>query len=336
MQSPITGKKMKLVKEPGMKLSFRKEEFPVTYHYYLCEDSGEQFTTEDLDRINLTQVYNKYREKFGVPFPEEIRAIREKYGVSASKMSEILGFGTNSYRLYENGEIPSVANGRLILAVKHPKDFIKQVEASKHLLTEKEAKKFIDQADELMSEEKDTLWEFLLAKHIFIFESANEFSGYRKPHYEKIANVIAYFSERIKDLFKTKLNKLLFYADFAFFRLTGFSMTGITYKAIQFGPVPAEYGMLYEKLQDDGDIEIHQVPNSDGNYNEVIKSISGFNRDLFTEEEIETLNLVVDRLGKLRSKDIVERSHEEKAWVENNENKELISYPRYAFDLVTI
>ena len=56
----------------------------------------------------------------------EIQNIRNQYSISAGKMSEILGFGTNSYRLYEGGEIPSVSNGRLILAVKDPGDFKKQ------------------------------------------------------------------------------------------------------------------------------------------------------------------------------------------------------------------
>ncbi len=235
MQSPITGKQMKLVKEPGTKLSFRKEEFRIVYHYYLCEESGEKFTNEDLDRINITQVYNSYREKYGVPFPEEIREIRGKYDISASKMSEILGFGTNSYRLYEAGEMPSVANGRLILAIKHPRDFIKQIEASSHLLSEKEKKKFVENAEDLLQEQKDNLWNTLLSRHIFTYENANEFSGYKKPDFIKIANIIKFFSDRIDTIFKTKLNKLLFYSDFGYFKKTGYSISGITYRAITMG-----------------------------------------------------------------------------------------------------
>lgn len=327
---------MALVRSPGVKINFRKEEFEITYHHYLCADSAEQFTTDELDRVNLAQVHNKYREKYGIPFPDEIKAIREKYDVSASKMSEILGFGANSYRLYESGEIPSVSNGRLILAVKKPEDFLRQVEASEHLLTQKEKKKFLDRANQLSGAEKENLWENMLAKHIFIFENANEFSGYTMPNYARISNVIAYFSEHISKLFKTKLNKLLFYADFALFRQTGFSLTGLSYKAIQFGPVPSEYGKLYEKLQDDGDIEISQVQNNDGNYYEIIRSTSCFDKQIFAEEEIEILNLIVDKFGRLRSSAIVELSHEEKAWIENNGANNFISYPEYAFDLKNV
>lgn len=336
MQSPITGKQMQLVKEPGIKLNFRKEEFEITYHYYLCEDSGEQYTTDELDRINLTQVHNTYREKYGVPFPDEIKEIREKYDISASKMSEILGFGANSYRLYEAGEIPSVANGRLILAIKHPRDFIKQVEASSHLLTEKEKKKYIEHAEGLLDKQRKNTWEILLSKHIFKYEIANKFSGYRKPDYVKIAHIIRYFSDRIEHVFKTKLNKLLFYSDFGYFKMTGFSMTGITYRAIQLGPVPAEYNLLYDKLTEDELVSLNQIPFDNGNYGEALTGLHEFDENLFNPEELIILNTVVEKFGKLKAVDVVGLSHQEAAWIDNNEDKDLISYPKYAFDLINI
>src|SRR6266516_22227 len=95
MKSPVTGKEMQLQRELTT-LPFRKEEFSIVYHFYLCKDSGERFTDEKLDTINQIQVHNQYREKYGIPFPEEIKSVREKYKVSASKISEILGFGANA------------------------------------------------------------------------------------------------------------------------------------------------------------------------------------------------------------------------------------------------
>ena len=75
MKSPITGKSMRLVKEPGVKLTFRKEEFEITYHAFLCEDSGEKFTSDEEDRINQIQVYNKYCEKYGIPIPDDNKEV---------------------------------------------------------------------------------------------------------------------------------------------------------------------------------------------------------------------------------------------------------------------
>ena len=60
---------------------FRKKEYTVHYHFYFCNESGEQFTSSELDEMNLVQVYNQYRDEHNLPFPEEIRAIRQTYGL---------------------------------------------------------------------------------------------------------------------------------------------------------------------------------------------------------------------------------------------------------------
>lgn len=125
MKSPFTGKDMILVREKRTQ-TFRKEEFEITHHSFRCVDTEEQFTNTELDVLNLTQLYNQYREKHKIPFPEQIKQIREKYKVSAAKMADILGFGVNSYRLYEDGEIPSLSNARLIQSVDEP-DVFKQM-----------------------------------------------------------------------------------------------------------------------------------------------------------------------------------------------------------------
>src|SRR5690606_16072555 len=122
MKSPVTGKEM-VIKSEVIEHEFRKEKFDIVYHYYLCEDSGEKFEDERLMQLNLNQVYNLFRKKHNLPFPEEIISLREQYGLSAAKMSEVLGFGINVYRSYESGEIPSSSNARLIQLASDPKEF---------------------------------------------------------------------------------------------------------------------------------------------------------------------------------------------------------------------
>lgn len=39
-------------------------------------------------------------------------------------MSEILGFGENQYRLYENGDMPSEANGKVLMSIMNPEIFL--------------------------------------------------------------------------------------------------------------------------------------------------------------------------------------------------------------------
>lgn len=336
MNSPITGKPMKLVKNPGVKLTFRKEEFEITYHHYLCEESGESFTTDEEDRINQTQVHNQYRERYGIPFPDEIKEIREMYGVAASKMSDILGFGTNGYRLYESGEIPSVANGRLMLAIKQPTDFIKQVEASSNILSEKETLHLLTQANKLVEQQKGPIWDCIQLKYLFTHDLPNQYSGYRKPNLKKLAHVIAFFDERMC-LYKTKLNKLLFYADFGYYKKTGYSITGVSYRAIPLGPVPASFDKLLIRLSDDDFIAVSQEPiNDTGNYGDLIKSCISYDASLFEPDEEMILTEVASKFKDLYAKQMVELSHQEKAWEQNKDSKSMISYQKYAFDLVNI
>lgn len=105
--------------------TYRGETFTYTAHYYLCKDSGECFTTTASNTEDMEQVYSQYRERHGIPSPDEIKAIRMKYKVSAARMSRILGLGANQYRLYEAGEMPSLSNARLIMLVADEDNFQK-------------------------------------------------------------------------------------------------------------------------------------------------------------------------------------------------------------------
>lgn len=336
MKSPLTGKKMSLKKDT-QSLNYRKEQFEIVYHCYVCKDTKEQFTTTELDHINQVQVHNQYRSKYGIPFPQEIKSIRSQYGVSASKMSEILGFGANSYRLYESGEMPSVSNGRLIKTVAEPAAFLKQVQASTAILGEKETTKLIATGEKAQKKYKKTLWDQLFLEQNLFFESPNEFTGYAIPNFDKIALVIDFYSKQFKNLYKTKLNKLLFYSDFLSYQKTGSSITGLSYRAIPFGPVPADYDKVFLRLTDDGKIEINEIGYENGQYGEVIKAKENIEdkktEDLLNGEEVSVLNEVTKKFKKSSSRDLVKVSHKEQAWLENHEKREKISYQQYAFYL---
>lgn len=331
MKSPITGKEMKLTKE-RRSMDFRKETFEIVFHYYKCEDSGEQFTTTALDEVNINQVYNQYRDKFNIPFPDEIIRIREKYGLSAAKMSEILGFGVNSYRQYEAGEMPSVANAKLIQMVDDPKVFIEMAELCAPL-DEKAKNKYIQKAQLLAEEKKRNIFnlnfkEYLLGNHL-----ADIYSGYRNPNFEKFSEMVVYYSDKLSP-FKTKMNKLLFYADFLMFKKSCFSISGKRYVAIDRGPVPDKYASIYEYLANENVIEIQYTEFPSGYTGEQFQAREDrkFNAELFTENELETLEKVASVFKDTGTNDIITLSHLEEAWKKSVKNKSVISY-EYAFEL---
>lgn len=331
MKSPYTGKEMSLVQE-NRKLVFRKEEFEFVHHAYCCEETNEQFTTTELDNLNIFQVYNQYREKHNIPFPEEIKAIREKYGVSAVKMSEILGFGINSYRLYEDGEVPQLSNARLIQNIAESHNFKNMVQLCDSI-DEKTRIKITKHIDKLIEEENLHFNDVVILKHLMGESKPNTLTGFVSPKIEKLSEMVVYFSAVLSP-YKTKLNKLLFYADFSHYKQTGFSISGVRYRAIDMGPVPNNFQSIFEYIQSSNKIEIENVFIDNDITGELFKKQADytFKQELFSESEMEVLEKVADLFKQTKTREIIEMSHEESAWKETIQTKSLIPYS-YAFEL---
>jgi transcriptional regulator with XRE-family HTH domain/uncharacterized phage-associated protein len=330
MKSPFTGGEVQLKKE-WQTLSYRKEEFRVRYHYYVCVDTREQFTTDDLDSLNITQVHNQYRAKYGIPFSDEIRDIRQKYGLSAAKMSEVLGLGVNIYRNYEAGEIPSVATGRLIRMAEDPGEFNKLVQLSKNAFEPAEFEKLEKKLHHAIGG-----WQQVnehVEQWLFGSKLPTELTGYKVPRLDKIGAIVSYFAQEMKP-FTTALNKLLFYADFGHFKAHCTSISGINYKAIQMGPVPANYGGIYNYLSNAGIIQVREKDFGAylGEQFITVEKIDLNKSDLFTESEKEMLKKVVTVFKNCETKEIIKLSHDEHAWKDNVDTFGRINY-MYGFEL---
>ncbi len=329
MISPFTGGEAILKKEPR-EVDFRGSKFHIVHHHYQCVDTGETFTDTDLDELNLNQVYNKYREKEGIPFPDEIVANRKQYDLPATKMSQLLGFGVNMYGKYEAGEIPNSSNGRLITICKDPEIFRNYFNLNKsHQFTEKERETILKKIERAI-EYKQQNYGFELDKYAALGNTDRGiFTGYKEPSLRKVREVVVYFA-KLCSPFVTKMNKLLFYADFLHYKRTGFSITGVTYLAIPKGPVPQRYDGLYCNVSDM--VERKEEFFSDEIVGDRLISLKEFDRTLFNPEELKTLEIVANRFKKTSTKDIVNISHTEPAWLENEKDRNCISY-QFAFEL---
>ena len=327
IERSIKGKSAKLMKEIGTD-KFRKEIFQIVRHYYLDEKNNETFTTEILDELNTQQVHNQYRAKHHIPFPTEIGDIRKQYGLSASKMSEVLDLGINSYRNYENGEIPSLANAKLIRLAKDPENFRSFIREKKDLFSAKAYMRVMDRIETLL---KPSALDPLV-NYIWNHDTeANTYTGFVKPNFEKVANFVLFFAEKLQPL-KTKLNKLLFYADFIHFRETGYAISGCNYRAIQLGPVPSHFSELFGLLEDQGFVQVeHEV--LEKGVGERFVPARPFDESLFSQEELAHMQHITDAFDAHKTTEIVLISHEERGWIENQEKRQLIDYQHYAFDL---
>jgi len=329
MKSPITGKEMALKRE-NVSLTFRKEEFTIYSHFFNCNESGEQFTSTEIDELNLIQVYNQYRDKHNLPFPTEIKEIRKKYGLSAAKMAEILGFGTNSYRNYENGEVPSNSNGRLIQMVNDPIKFRDVVDLCDTLASD-EKSNLTDRIDELIYDSKKNVFSNKMEDYLLGSKLPDSLSGYVKPNFFKLTEMVKFFAERLEP-WKTVLNKLLFYSDFLAYRSNCYSMSGVRYRAIKMGPVPNNYNSIYEFMSNKNLIDVTNIAFSENVFGfqfSKAKNIE-FNSEIFSQLELDILEKVSSKFSSMNTNQVIEFSHNEKAWIENQSEKKLIDY-RYAF-----
>ena len=111
MISPFTGGTV-TQKHNLETFTYRNEKFTVKRLYFVCNDTGREFTNEDADSQIFHEIYKQYRERHRIPSPERLKDLRSKYGFSAHTMSKIAGMGINQYGLYENGEMPTIAMGQ--------------------------------------------------------------------------------------------------------------------------------------------------------------------------------------------------------------------------------
>ena len=318
----IVGKEMR-------NMTYRKETYPVVFHYYQCEETGEKFEDEHFSTLNFNQVVNQYRVRHHIPFPEQIVAIRQKYNLSAARISEILGFGANSWRNYEAGEVPSRANANFIQIISQPDIFEQHILQSREL-DDKEREKIVRHIQKIKSESSFHVDQFSK------FQCQPDIdSGFKAFDCIKTKQVIVYFADLFKP-YKTKMNKLLFYTDFVQFRDSSQSITGLKYAAITRGPVPNHYDILFDALEDEGIISKEYSVISYGEVEQIISTGKlKFDESMFSTSELNTLRYIAEKFKETSAGDIAEISHKEPAWIENIDGKKIIPF-HYAFGLVTV
>lgn len=294
---------------------FRGEKYTYSHLAYRCLDSGEQFTTTELDEANVNQVNNAYRERHGYPFPDEIIQLRQYYGLSASMMSDIMGFGANQWRYYEADKVPNESNSRAILAIRNKSVFLDFLESARASIGEKAYLKAKERIEKLPEYKR--------------MSNPSELSGYVSFSPEKTAQAVKYFSKELGGVFVTKMNKLLFYIDFIKYRREGFGITGLEYRAIKHGPVPDGYGEVYSRAEG---VEMEEFIYPNGTSGILLCSDSEPDMSVFSETEKEILREVCERFRNHSAGEISNESHKEKGWIECNEDKALIPYS-YAFSM---
>lgn len=147
-------------------------------------------------------------------------------------------------------------------------------------------------------------------------------------------NAVLYFIKYCNNqyLHATKLNKLLYYLDFIYFRDHKKSVTGDTYIHEGYGPVPARIDEILAKLKSEGTIDTESVPYNDTEMiNFQLKDDSKLNESVFSQEQKKLLKQICDEFGNWPTEKIVAQTHLEAPWF-YSKPYEIVDYA-YARDI---
>lgn len=302
---------------------------PVEYsaEVYRCSVCKGEFATTEMEEENFRKAYNFYRDKHHLLRPEKIKEIRHKYGMSQKDFSRFLGWGEITIHRYESGSLQDMVHNETLLLIEAPRNALKILELNRNILTSNLVQRIESRIKELLAEEKSaSLLPLIEGK----YTNASIETGYKVFDIEKIENLIIYIAAKCGGVLKTKLNKLLWYMDFKHFKEHTVGITGANYLHLPLGPVPMDYELLALKLQNEDRLEAQEV---------IIGEYSGENYvakeeadiSLFEEEELETIDLIIKKLGHMGSRALTNLSHKEAAY-KMTSHKQVISYS-FAKDL---
>ena len=322
-------------KEVETKITTRQETFKVCgeditidTQILVCTECGEELFCEELDSATLVNAYNEYRRKHKLLLPDEIKKIREQYGLSQRSFAKLLNWGDKTICRYENGSVQDKAHNSLLLFLREPENMRTYLTENEIMLDERQKTKLLDTVEKL---EQDT--EYRVGRRfleLFFSRIPCEENGFKGFDYEKLCAMVLFFAHKSSELLKTKLMKLLNYSDMIFYKENGISMSGLKYVHLPYGPVPENFDMLLGKMTADHIAHIEVFYDNGYEKHQVIPECD-IPEGVLSEEEWEVLERIYIKFEDFGSVDISKYSHKEKGY-SSTKKGEIISYS-YAKDI---
>lgn len=293
----------------------RGEPIDVEASYYRCTVCGTQVFDMECEENNLRSAYDAYRRKHNLLFPQEIAQIRQRYGLSQRALAKVLGWGPITIHRYENGSLQDESHDRILREIaSNPLMLLKRLENNRYRFSKDEWQKiYLRIAGAVLESGTQCLIDAFEERERSAYILDPGARGFRAFDFEKVANIITWIASKVSDLYKTKLAKLMWLADFTHFSLKGVSITGLAYVRLPYGPAPDRFHILLGLLQDSGQIEI-VTKEFDEYAGDLIKPTKNPDLSGLSASEEAVLNAVVGRFGSSTSKELSELSHCEVLW----------------------
>lgn len=126
---------------------------------------------------------------------------------------------------------------------------------------------------------------------------------------------------------KTKLAKLLYLADFAWFYDHLESMSGMQYRKLTYGPVPDTFFRALDELEESGKIDIERKNDDDKNIFLISESENNKNEKIQTisTEEKDLMKKIAEKWKDKKTQDIVNFTHNQLPYL-MADDEEIVSY----------
>jgi len=303
-------------------IAVRGENIPVRVEYFKCLECGSEFEDPQSAYDPLEVAYHEYRIRHGMVQPQEIKQFRERFGLTQLELSNLLGLGGATLSRYENGALQDEAHNTMLGLAMQPENLLELIEEKTSILSDEKRERIINLLKDITEEHDKSFLSIFESR--FGYYPANILSGYQPLNIAKLLNAMIFFCKG-GEIPKTKLNKLLFYADFKHYKEYSISITGACYAHLPHGPVPDKYDYYMATLIYDEKaifVDERQFPNYTG---EFLTATRESDLSMFSTTEVKTLAIVKEFFDKYSAKDIRNFSHEERGY-QATRNGELISY----------
>ncbi|MCR4687200.1 MAG: DUF4065 domain-containing protein [Lachnospiraceae bacterium] len=292
------------------------EEVEYKERYYYCANADEdenEFECGSMINENLLNARNAYRVKKGLLTSDEIIEIRREYGLTQVELARLLGWGEATIARYESKAIQDESYDMMLRLVKdNPMqafEFLKKNSDKFDPAKRVEIKSKI--IENMGTYGKEYLTRQAFEGEYVMFLDPSDANGYTTLNIDKIEAMISYFAERVSNLFKVKLMKMLWYADVLSFKNSGHAISGMVYRHKPMGALPiGHYSLMNlenlnvrEEESFSYDSMIHIYPSEGADYS------------VLQEDEKDTLDQVAEKFRYCKAEDIVNYMHTEKAYL---------------------
>jgi len=298
----------------------RGELIGVDVEYTRCKTCGDEVLDPTVNHDPFDLAYRKYRKNHSLLQPEEIENWRKAHHLTQGELARLLGLGVATINRYENGALQNESHEKLLRLAMDSSNLLKLIEKSEQVFSGTRKEKLLEtlrESEEISCSVDNT---------IMINFGGTEMSssnGYRKLDLPKLYSAVLFFSK--DGVLKSKLNKLLFYADFKHFKEYTLSITGLRYAHLPHGPAPDNYEMYYASLFSKKSIEIIEESYPAGYVGEVIKAVKDPDLNVFSPSELRVMASVKEDFKDYNATQIREFSHKEVGYQETTDG-EIISY----------